>query len=107
LLKCFPWKEPEEAKPEKIRVELADAIAYDFFLAHERNLDVTEIIEEKIRPNTEKYPVDKARGHARSYVAHNCLSGDKGAVLGAYSVGREIADHSAELSGQTPALHTA
>jgi NTP pyrophosphatase (non-canonical NTP hydrolase) len=67
LLECFLWKRPEEAKPEKIREELADVIAYALLLAHECNLDVTEIVEEKIRLNAEKYPVDKAKGNAKKY----------------------------------------
>jgi NTP pyrophosphatase (non-canonical NTP hydrolase) len=41
LLECFLWKQPNEAKPEKIREELADVIAYALLLAHECNLDVT------------------------------------------------------------------
>ena len=67
LLECFLWKQPHEAKTEKIRVELADVIAYALLLAHECNLDVTEIVEEKIRRNAEKYPVDKAKGNAKKY----------------------------------------
>ena len=67
LLECFLWKQPNEAKPEKIREELADVIAYALLLAHECNLDVTEIVEEKIRRNAEKYPVDKAKGNAKKY----------------------------------------
>ena len=59
---------PEEDKPEKIREELADVIAYALLLAHECNLDVTKIVEEKIRRNAEKYLVVKVKGIAKHYL---------------------------------------
>ena len=67
LLECFLWKQAHEAMPDKIREELSDVIAYALLLAHECKLDVTEIVEEKIRRNAEKYPVDKAKGNAKKY----------------------------------------
>lgn len=33
LLECFLWKSPEDAKPEKIREELADVLNYAFQMA--------------------------------------------------------------------------
>jgi NTP pyrophosphatase (non-canonical NTP hydrolase) len=67
LLECFLWKNAEEAKPEKIREELADVLAYSFLLAHRCGLDINEIMTDKIRRNGEKYPVEKAKGTAKKY----------------------------------------
>lgn len=67
LLEAFLWKKPEEAKIEKIREELADVINYSLLLASKYNLDIKEIVMEKLRRNAEKYPAEKARGTAKKY----------------------------------------
>ena len=67
LLECFLWKKPEDVKTEKIREELADILNYAFQIADKYNLDIKEIMLEKIRKNAEKYPVEKARGSAKKY----------------------------------------
>lgn len=67
LLEVFLWKTASEAAPEKIREELADVFAYAFLLADKYNLDVNQIVHEKIEKNRLKYPVDKARGSAKKY----------------------------------------
>ena len=67
LLECFLWKSPEEAKPEKIREELADVLNYAFQMADKYHLDIKEIMLEKLRKNALKYPADKARGTAKKY----------------------------------------
>lgn len=67
LLELFLWKKSEEADIEKIKEELADVLAYTFLLAEKYDLDVKEIVLEKIKKNAEKYPVDKAKGIATKY----------------------------------------
>lgn len=67
LLELFLWKKSEEADIEKIKEELADILAYSFLLAEKYNLDVKEIVLEKIEKNAEKYPVDKSKGVATKY----------------------------------------
>lgn len=67
LLESFLWKNPQEAKPEKIKEELADVLAYAFLLAHHYQLDIKEIVLDKIQKNAQKYPVDKAKGNAKKY----------------------------------------
>ena len=67
LLECFLWKSPEEAKPEKIREELADVLSYAFQMADKYNLDIKEIMFDKLKQNAKKYPADKARGSAKKY----------------------------------------
>lgn len=67
LLEAFLWKAPEDAKTDKIREELADVLNYAFQMADKYNLDIKEIMLEKIRRNAAKYPVEKAKGSAKKY----------------------------------------
>lgn len=67
LLELFLWKQAEEADKEKVKEELADVFAFAFLLANKYNLNVKEIVLDKIRHNAEKYPVDKAKGTAKKY----------------------------------------
>lgn len=67
LLEVFLWKNPEDANPDKIREELADVLNYAFQMADKYNLDIKDIMLEKIRKNAAKYPVDKAKGRAKKY----------------------------------------
>jgi NTP pyrophosphatase (non-canonical NTP hydrolase) len=67
LLEAFLWKKPEDAKPERIREELADVLNYAFQMADKYGLDIKDIMLEKIRKNAAKYPVDKAKGSAKKY----------------------------------------
>ncbi len=67
LLELFLWKSPEDADREKVRRELADLLMYSLLLAHEQELDVADIIREKLAENRSKYPVSKAKGNARKY----------------------------------------
>lgn len=67
LNELFLWKKAEEANPEKVKQELADVIGYAILLAHKYNLDINQIVLEKIQANAEKYPVDKAKGTAKKY----------------------------------------
>ena len=67
LLEAFLWKSPEDAKVEKVREELADVLTFAFQMADKYNLDIKEIMLEKIRKNAEKYPVEKAKGSAKKY----------------------------------------
>lgn len=70
LNELFLWKKGESTEgidPQKLREELADVFAYAFLLAERLNLDVEEIVREKIKKNEEKYPVEKARGSSVKY----------------------------------------
>ena len=67
LLEVFLWKDPERVNPDKIREELADVFNYAFQMADKYNLDIYEIVMDKIRRNAEKYPVEKAKGCAKKY----------------------------------------
>ena len=67
LLNAFLWKKPEDVNIEKVKEELADVFNYAFLIADKYNLDIEEIMDEKLRINGEKYPVDKAKGTAKKY----------------------------------------
>ena len=67
LLELFLWKSNEEVNPTRLAEELADVLSYCLLLANKHNLDVTKIIEDKIKTNSLKYPVEKAKGSAKKY----------------------------------------
>jgi NTP pyrophosphatase (non-canonical NTP hydrolase) len=67
LLEEFLWKNPKDAKKNKVKEELADIFAFAFLLAEKYDFDVKQIILEKIKKNGEKYPIDKAKGTAKKY----------------------------------------
>jgi hypothetical protein len=67
LLELFLWKDASEADINKVKEELADVFAYAFLLAEKYNLNVRDIVLDKIKRNAEKYPVDKAKGTAKKY----------------------------------------
>jgi Predicted pyrophosphatase len=67
LNESFLWKKPEEAKPEKVREELADVFVYALLLADKYGWDIPTIVKEKMRENAYKYPVEKAKGNAKKY----------------------------------------
>ena len=67
LNEAFLWKKAEDAKPEKVREELADVIIYALLIARKYGWDIPTIVKEKIASNAAKYPVDKAKGNAKKY----------------------------------------
>lgn len=70
LLELFQWKTSEEAvekKLDKMKDELADIITYALLFANETGIDVTSAVQEKLKKNDEKYPVEKAFGVNKKY----------------------------------------
>jgi NTP pyrophosphatase (non-canonical NTP hydrolase) len=67
LLELFLWKKPEEANLEKVKEELADVFSYAFLIAEKYNLNVEDIVLDKIKKNGEKYPVEKSKGKSDKY----------------------------------------
>jgi NTP pyrophosphatase (non-canonical NTP hydrolase) len=67
LLELFLWKSAEEANKDKIKEELADVFAYAFLIAEKYELDVKQIVLDKIKINALKYPIDKSKGTAKKY----------------------------------------
>ena len=52
---------------EKVKEELADVFNYAIQMADKYNLDVKQIVLDKLKKNAEKYPVEKAYGSAKKY----------------------------------------
>lgn len=67
LLEVFLWKHYSQASKEKIKEELADIIIYSLLLAYECEFNVNEMVNDKIKANNIKYPIDKAKGNAKKY----------------------------------------
>lgn len=70
LLEVFQWSGSDvrcEDKMDRIREELADVLNYCILMADACGLDLDEIIQEKVRKNAEKYPVDQAFGSKEKY----------------------------------------
>ena len=73
LLELFQWKTSEEAVEknlEKMKDELADVLIYAILFANELNLDVEDIINNKLKVNIEKYPVHISYGSNKKYSEH-------------------------------------
>jgi len=67
LLELFLWKENEDVDLDKLKEELADIFAFAFLLAEKHGLDINDIVLEKIAKNSEKYPINKAKGTSKKY----------------------------------------
>jgi len=72
LLEKFQWERkntPEyiNEHKEEIGEELADVIIYLLFLADDLDLDIKDIVEDKLEKSEKKYPVEKAKGSDKKY----------------------------------------
>lgn len=70
LLEVFQWSGTDlncSDKIYKVKEELADVLNYCILLADAYNLDLDEIVQEKIEINSKKYPVEKAFGSNKKY----------------------------------------
>jgi NTP pyrophosphatase (non-canonical NTP hydrolase) len=60
LLEDFQWISSQEAlitNKENIREEIADILIYSLMLCSDLDLDIKEIVEEKLLKNGRKYPI--------------------------------------------------
>ena len=67
LNELFLWKKAEDVNLDKLKDELADVFGYALLLAEKYQLDIETIVNNKVRKNDEKYPVDKAKGSAKKF----------------------------------------
>lgn len=75
LLEHFLWKNKEEVaeyiKIEKNKDEIADEIAdtmnFLLLLSEELKIDLEKAIENKLKKNEKKYPVNKSKGKSTKY----------------------------------------
>lgn len=66
LLECFQWDE-QNYNLDDVKDELADVFTYCFQLADKLNVDIYQIISDKMRKNIAKYPIEKCKGKANKY----------------------------------------
>ena len=67
LNEAFLWKDASKVNVDKVKEELADIFNYAILIADKYDLDIKQIILDKLQKNAEKYPVDKAYGSAKKY----------------------------------------
>lgn len=73
LLEHFQWKTPQEfdahleAHREDVADECADVAIYLLELADNLGIDLADAIEQKLKKNALKYPIEKAKGSAKKY----------------------------------------
>ena len=67
LNEAFLWKEAKDVNVEKVKEELADIFNYAILIADKYDLDIKQIVLDKLRRNAETYPVEKAYGSAKKY----------------------------------------
>lgn len=65
LLECYQWN--EEANLDHVKEELADVLIYCTQLAEKLQLDMEQIMWDKVKLNAKKYPVEKAKGNSKKY----------------------------------------
>ena len=76
LLEHFQWLTPEQSesldkdKRREVELEMADIFIYLMRMCERLDVDLLEVVEEKIKLNEEKYPADKVRGSAKKYTEY-------------------------------------
>lgn len=67
LLAQFLEKKHEDTNKEKIKEKLANVLSSAFLLANKMDLNIEDIVLDKIKANGEKYPLDKAKVTTKKY----------------------------------------
>lgn len=67
LNEAFLWKDAKDVNVDKVKEELADIFNYAILIADKYDLDVKQIVLDKLNRNAEKYPIEKAYGSAKKY----------------------------------------
>lgn len=65
LLECFQWN--SDYDKEAVCEELADVVNYCIVMADRLEVDLEEIVLNKLEKNRQKYPVEKAKGNSKKY----------------------------------------
>ena len=66
LLECFQWND-DGYNINEVREELADVMNYCLQMAMVLNLDIVDIMNEKMDKTEIKYPEEKAKGRSTKY----------------------------------------
>ena len=73
VMEHFQWKNKEEIEKyiveakEDIGDELADVLYWVLLMSHDLKIDVLDALENKLKKNEAKYPVEKAKGKHTKY----------------------------------------
>lgn len=66
LLECFQWND-EHYDLNEVKEELADVVNYCIQMSQVLNLDLIQIVNQKMDKTEKKYPVSKAKGVSTKY----------------------------------------
>ncbi len=66
LLECFQWSD-DKYDINDVKEELADVLSYCIQMATKLDLDIKEIVLQKMEKTAKKYPVEKAKGVSTKY----------------------------------------
>lgn len=73
VMEHFQWKNDAEIKKyikknkKEIGEELADVLYWVLLLSYDLKIDIKKTLEDKMKKNEEKYPVEKAKGKHNKY----------------------------------------
>lgn len=73
LLEHFQWLSPEQSeslpedKHREVELEMADIFIYLMRMCERLDVDLLQVVEDKIKMNAEKYPAEKVRGSSKKY----------------------------------------
>ncbi|TDY00996.1 nucleotide pyrophosphohydrolase [Thiohalophilus thiocyanatoxydans] len=76
LVEHFQWlkqSESENLSPEKHRevaYEMADILVYLLRLAERLDIDLLDVVQQKMQINADKYPADQVRGSYKKYTEY-------------------------------------
>ena len=76
LVECFQWlteAQSQNLSPEQlsaVKDEMADVQIYLLRLATKLNVNMVEAVNQKIKKNALKYPIDKVKGSAKKYTEY-------------------------------------
>mgnify|MGYP001321932475 FL=1 len=74
VLELFQWTKDNEINKNKVtnlKDELADVYYWLLLLADHYDIDIDDALEEKIKKNEKKYPIDKSKGSSEKYSEFN------------------------------------
>lgn len=66
LLECFQWSDADYDL-EHVKEELADVLNYCIQMSQVLNLDIVDILNDKMDKTEKKYPLEKSKGVSTKY----------------------------------------
>lgn len=73
VMEHFQWKNDQEVKDHikkhknEIGKELSDVLYWILLMAHDFDIDLPKVFQEKIKENGKKYPIKKSKGKHAKY----------------------------------------